>query len=108
MGSRSLSLCLTLTPTPTRFVSLLSPPHDAPAQTTFKGKVYMTHPTKAIFRWTLDDYIRVSNFGPETQLCVAPLPFHLLLLLHFFLLLISARHDGVRLPFTAPTRVASY
>lgn len=37
---------------------------SARSQTTFKGKVYMTHPTKALFRWTLDDYIRVRYDCP--------------------------------------------
>ncbi|KAI9164653.1 endoribonuclease ysh1 [Blastocladiella emersonii ATCC 22665] len=29
-------------------------------KTTFRGRVFMTHPTKAIFRWMLSDYVRVS------------------------------------------------
>ena len=28
-------------------------------QTTFKGRVFMTHATKAIYRWLLSDYIKV-------------------------------------------------
>ncbi|KAK9372057.1 beta-lactamase-like protein, partial [Lipomyces chichibuensis] len=28
--------------------------------TDFKGRVFMTHPTKAIYRWLLSDYVRVS------------------------------------------------
>ncbi|KAK9462217.1 beta-lactamase-like protein [Lipomyces oligophaga] len=28
--------------------------------TEFKGRVFMTHPTKAIYRWLLSDYVRVS------------------------------------------------
>ncbi|KAI5136780.1 cleavage and polyadenylation specificity factor subunit 3 [Nematocida ausubeli] len=34
----------------------------------FKGKVYMTHPTRAIFRWLLNDYVRVSNVSSENDL----------------------------------------
>lgn len=29
------------------------------SQTTFKGRVFMTHATKAIYRWLLSDYIKV-------------------------------------------------
>lgn len=29
-------------------------------KTTFKGKVFMTHPTKAIYKWMLSDYVRVT------------------------------------------------
>ena len=33
-------------------------------KTTFRGKCYMTHATKAIFFWLLSDYIKVSyRFG---------------------------------------------
>lgn len=28
-------------------------------QTNFKGKIYMTHPTKAIYRWMLTDFLRI-------------------------------------------------
>lgn len=34
----------------------------------FKGKIYMTHPTRAIFRWLLNDYVRVSNVAAENDL----------------------------------------
>ncbi|KAI5173017.1 cleavage and polyadenylation specificity factor subunit 3 [Pancytospora epiphaga] len=34
-------------------------------KTAFKGKVYMTHPTKAILKWLLNDYIRVINSSSE-------------------------------------------
>ncbi|EIJ89784.1 cleavage and polyadenylation specificity factor subunit 3 [Nematocida parisii] len=34
----------------------------------FKGKIYMTHPTRAIFRWLLNDYVRVSNVSSENDL----------------------------------------
>lgn len=34
-------------------------------KTAFKGKVYMTHPTKAILRWLLNDYIRVINSSSD-------------------------------------------
>lgn len=30
-------------------------------KTGFKGKVFMTHPTKAIYKWLLADYVRVSG-----------------------------------------------
>lgn len=30
-------------------------------KTSFKGRVFMTHPTKAIFKWLLSDYVKVSN-----------------------------------------------
>lgn len=30
-------------------------------KTNFRGKVFMTHPTKAIYRWMLSDYVKVSN-----------------------------------------------
>lgn len=30
-------------------------------RTAFKGKVYMTHPTKAIYKWLLSDFIKVTN-----------------------------------------------
>lgn len=30
-------------------------------RTTFKGKVLMTHPTKAIFKWMLSDFVRVTS-----------------------------------------------
>ena len=29
-------------------------------RTSFRGQVYMTHPTKSIFKWLLADYVRVS------------------------------------------------
>lgn len=34
-------------------------------KTEFRGKVYMTHPTKAILKWILNDYIRVINSSSE-------------------------------------------
>ncbi|KAJ8652014.1 hypothetical protein O0I10_012358 [Lichtheimia ornata] len=37
-------------------------------RTSFKGRVFMTHPTKAIYKWLLNDYLRVSNIGDEDQL----------------------------------------
>ncbi|XP_040568455.1 cleavage and polyadenylation specificity factor 73 [Lepeophtheirus salmonis] len=37
-------------------------------KTTFKGKVFMTHATKAIYRWLLSDYIKVSNISTEQML----------------------------------------
>lgn len=37
-------------------------------QTTFKGKVYMTHATKAIYRLLLSDYVKVSKVSVEDML----------------------------------------
>ncbi|KAI5171392.1 cleavage and polyadenylation specificity factor subunit 3 [Nematocida sp. LUAm3] len=37
-------------------------------RTSFSGKVYMTHPTRAIFRWLLNDYVRVSNASSKNDL----------------------------------------
>ena len=31
------------------------------AKTNFAGKVYMTHPTKAIYKWLMQDSVRVQN-----------------------------------------------
>ncbi|KAG0229855.1 Cleavage and polyadenylation specificity factor subunit 3 [Actinomortierella wolfii] len=36
--------------------------------TTFKGRVFMTHPTKAIFKWLLSDYVKVSNVSSNDAL----------------------------------------
>ena len=33
-----------------------------------RGRVFMTHPTKAIYRWMLSDYVRVSNLAMEDML----------------------------------------
>eukprot|EP00899_Mesostigma_viride_P015640 jgi/Mesvir1/24077/Mv10799-RA.1 len=37
-------------------------------KTTFKGKVYMTHSTKAIYRMLLSDFVKVSKVGSEDML----------------------------------------
>ncbi|KAG5440228.1 hypothetical protein PCANB_001798 [Pneumocystis canis] len=37
-------------------------------KTNFKGRVFMTHPTKAIYKWLLTDFLRVSNSTSEEQL----------------------------------------
>lgn len=37
------------------------------SKTSFKGKVYMTHATKAIYRWLLSDYIKVSNVSNNSE-----------------------------------------
>ncbi|ORY51891.1 cleavage and polyadenylation specificity factor 3, isoform CRA_b [Rhizoclosmatium globosum] len=37
-------------------------------KTTFKGRVFMTHPTKAIFKWLLADYVKVSNLSVDDML----------------------------------------
>lgn len=34
-------------------------------KTGFKGRVYMTHPTKAILKWLLNDFIRVINSSSD-------------------------------------------
>ena len=34
-------------------------------KTTFKGRVFMTHPTKAIYKWLLSDFIRVTSMGED-------------------------------------------
>ncbi|CAH1767085.1 2575_t:CDS:10, partial [Entrophospora sp. SA101] len=36
--------------------------------TTFQGRVFMTHPTKAIYKWLLSDYVRVSNVALDDML----------------------------------------
>lgn len=37
-------------------------------KTTFKGRCFMTHATKAIYRWLLADYIKVSNISSDQML----------------------------------------
>ncbi|OAF64482.1 hypothetical protein A3Q56_07809, partial [Intoshia linei] len=37
-------------------------------KTDFKGKCFMTHATKAIYRWLLADYVKVSKVAPEDRL----------------------------------------
>ncbi|XP_065844636.1 cleavage and polyadenylation specificity factor subunit 3-like [Oscarella lobularis] len=37
-------------------------------KTTFKGRVFMTHASKAIYRWLLSDYIKVSNISTVDML----------------------------------------
>jgi cleavage and polyadenylation specificity factor subunit 3 len=37
-------------------------------RTSFRGRVFMTHPTKAIFKWLLSDYVKVSNVGANEML----------------------------------------
>lgn len=37
-------------------------------KTTFKGRCFMTHATKAIYRWLLADCIKVSNISSEQML----------------------------------------
>lgn len=36
-------------------------------KTNFKGRVFMTHPTKAIYRWLMSDFVRVSSAGGEVD-----------------------------------------
>ncbi|KAK6203135.1 beta-lactamase-like protein [Scheffersomyces amazonensis] len=35
--------------------------------TNFKGKVFMTHATKAVYRWLLQDFVRVTSIGGENR-----------------------------------------
>lgn len=35
--------------------------------TNFKGRVFMTHPTKAIYRWLLSDFVKVSSAPDSTE-----------------------------------------
>ncbi|XP_064634413.1 cleavage and polyadenylation specificity factor subunit 3-like [Lineus longissimus] len=37
-------------------------------KTAFKGRCFMTHATKAIYRWLLSDYVKVSNIATEQML----------------------------------------
>ncbi|XP_048241665.1 cleavage and polyadenylation specificity factor subunit 3-like isoform X2 [Haliotis rufescens] len=37
-------------------------------KTGFKGRCFMTHASKAIYRWLLSDYVKVSNIATEAQL----------------------------------------
>ncbi|KAL3241169.1 cleavage polyadenylation factor subunit YSH1 [Nakaseomyces bracarensis] len=37
-------------------------------KTNFKGRVFMTHPTKAIYRWLLRDFVRVTSIGTQNAL----------------------------------------
>ncbi|CAG8436318.1 3039_t:CDS:10 [Diversispora eburnea] len=37
-------------------------------KTTFQGRVFMTHPTKAIYKWLLSDYVKVSNVALDELL----------------------------------------
>ncbi|KAH8292086.1 hypothetical protein KR054_004588, partial [Drosophila jambulina] len=37
-------------------------------KTSFKGRCFMTHATKAIYRWMLSDYIKISNISTEQML----------------------------------------
>ena len=46
----------------------LTRPHRFLQKTTFRGKCFMTHATKAIYRWLLSDFIKVSNIATEQML----------------------------------------
>ncbi|KAI9669175.1 MAG: endoribonuclease ysh1 [Trizodia sp. TS-e1964] len=37
------------------------------AKTNFKGRVFMTHPTKAIYKWLIQDSVRVGNTSSTSQ-----------------------------------------
>ncbi|KAG8624743.1 hypothetical protein KVT40_007810 [Elsinoe batatas] len=37
------------------------------AKTNFNGKVYMTHPTKAIYKWLMQDSVRVQNTQSSSE-----------------------------------------
>lgn len=36
-------------------------------KTNFRGRVFMTHPTKAIYKWLMSDFVRVSSAGGEVD-----------------------------------------
>lgn len=36
-------------------------------KTNFKGRVFMTHPTKAIYKWLMSDFVRVSSAGGDVD-----------------------------------------
>lgn len=38
------------------------------AQTNFKGRVFMTHPTKSIYKLILQDFVKVSAISADTAL----------------------------------------
>ena len=38
------------------------------AKTEFKGKVYMTHPTKSIYNYVMQDFVKVSNIATDEKL----------------------------------------
>ncbi|TID30493.1 hypothetical protein CANINC_000846 [Pichia inconspicua] len=35
--------------------------------TNFKGRVFMTYPTKAIYKWLLNDFVRVTNIADDSE-----------------------------------------
>ncbi|KAH3943819.1 hypothetical protein HBH98_075650 [Parastagonospora nodorum] len=37
------------------------------AKTNFKGRVFMTHPTKAIYKWLIQDSVRVGNMSSSSE-----------------------------------------
>ncbi|KAK5886353.1 hypothetical protein CesoFtcFv8_017393 [Champsocephalus esox] len=37
-------------------------------KTSFKGRTFMTHATKVIYRWLLSDYVKVSNISADDML----------------------------------------
>jgi cleavage and polyadenylation specificity factor subunit 3 len=37
-------------------------------KTDFKGKVYMTHPTKSIYNYVMQDFVKVSNIAIDEKL----------------------------------------
>ncbi|KAE8833067.1 hypothetical protein HRS9139_04886 [Pyrenophora teres f. teres] len=37
------------------------------AKTNFKGRVFMTHPTKAIYKWLIQDSVRVGNMSSNSE-----------------------------------------
>ncbi|KAF1811676.1 Metallo-hydrolase/oxidoreductase [Eremomyces bilateralis CBS 781.70] len=37
------------------------------AKTNFKGRVFMTHPTKAIYKWLIQDSVRVGNVSSSAE-----------------------------------------
>ena len=43
------------------------------AQTEFRGRVFMTHPTKAVYQMIMSDYVRVSHSGGDNLFSEADL-----------------------------------
>ncbi|RKP01686.1 hypothetical protein CXG81DRAFT_25654 [Caulochytrium protostelioides] len=37
-------------------------------RTNFRGRIFMTHPTRAIFRWLLTDYVKVQNIASSEEM----------------------------------------
>jgi len=46
------------------------------AKTNFKGRVFMTHPTKAIYKWLMQDSVRVQYACPSLYTLGVALTVH--------------------------------